>query len=148
MSYGYGPQPSSSLSGRSGRCSACGGVATNPQDTQCRFCGAMLHAAPPPQQQPQAYYPQAQAQAQAQPQAQAQGYYPPSQAQGYYPPSPPQPYGGYPPVQSFGGNYGQYVNRGAFGSGMSTIFWIRIAVVGVVVALSMMGACVSAITNN
>ena len=62
----------------------------------------------------------------------------------------PQPYGQYPmaPVQNFGGNYGRQVNNGwGFGGGWSTFLWVRLAIAGAFIAISLIGACVSAITN-
>jgi hypothetical protein len=65
------------------------------------------------------------------------------------------PYGGpgpgqYPvaPVQGFNGNYGRQVNRGwGFGGGWSTFFWIRLAIAGVFISLSLLGACINAISH-
>lgn len=65
------------------------------------------------------------------------------------------PYGGpgpgqYPmaPVQGFNGNYGRQVNRGwGFGGGWSTFFWVRLAIAGVFISLSLLGACINAITH-
>jgi hypothetical protein len=65
------------------------------------------------------------------------------------------PYGGpgpgqYPiaPVQGFNGNYGRQVNRGwGFGGGWSTFFWIRLAIAGVFISLSLLGACISALSH-
>ena len=60
----------------------------------------------------------------------------------------PQPY----PVQGFGsaqpfGTYGPgYVERG-WASGWSELFWVRLCVAAVVVFLSLLGACVSAIAH-
>jgi len=66
------------------------------------------------------------------------------------------PYGGpgpgqYPvaPVQGWNGNYGRQVNRGwGFGGGWSTFFWVRLAIAGVFISLSLLGACINAISNN
>ncbi|MDB5216894.1 MAG: hypothetical protein JWO86_4821 [Myxococcaceae bacterium] len=63
------------------------------------------------------------------------------------------PYGGpgqYPmaPVQGFNGNYGRQVNRGwGFGGGWSTFFWVRLAIAGVFISLSLLGACINAIAH-
>lgn len=65
------------------------------------------------------------------------------------------PYGGpgpgqYPmaPVQGFNGNYGRQVNRGwGFGGGWSTFFWIRLAIAGAFISLSLLGACINAISH-
>ncbi len=67
------------------------------------------------------------------------------------------PYGGpgpgqYPmaPVQGFNGNYGRQVNRGwgwGFGGGWSTFFWIRLGIAAVFISLSLLGACISAISH-
>jgi hypothetical protein len=52
------------------------------------------------------------------------------------------------PVQSFGGNYGRQVNRGwGFTSGWSTFFWIRLAIAAIAISLSLVGACISAISH-
>ena len=136
-------------------CSTCGGVNTNPQATQCRFCGQALapqaYAAPHAFGAPQAYAP-----------PHAFGAPPPG---GYGVPAahgqPPQPYGapygapqpgGYgahPPVQAFRGaqpfqGHG-FVSRSGWASGWSTLFWVRLVVAAIAVGLSLLGACVSAI---
>jgi len=156
------------------RCPGCGGLSTNPNDAQCRFCGAALqqqqqYGAPPgygaqpgygaPQPNygapPQTYGVQ-QGYGAPQPQpfgAQPFGAPPPYGApqQGYGAPNPyggPQP--GYPmaPVQGFGGNYGWQINRGFFGSsGWSSFFWFRLAIAGIAISLSLVGACISAISH-
>jgi hypothetical protein len=51
------------------------------------------------------------------------------------------------PMQGYPG----YVqpNRGwGFGNGWSTFFWVRLAIAGVFISLSLLGACINAITNN
>jgi len=140
-------------------CGSCGGLNTNPQSAQCRFCGQMLqqqaapwpgygppppgYGAPPPgggygapPMQPPPGYPQ-------------QGY--PQQG---YAPNPygaaPNPYAQQYPVQGFGGMpYQQqvYVQRSGWTSGWSTFFWIRLGIALVVILFSAMGACVQAISN-
>jgi hypothetical protein len=59
--------------------------------------------------------------------------------------------GQYPvaPVQGWNGNYGRQVNRGwGFGGGWSTFFWVRLAIAGIFISLSLLGACINAIANN
>jgi hypothetical protein len=58
----------------------------------------------------------------------------------------PQPYGQPYPMQSFGGGYGRQYNNG-WGGGWSTFFWVRLAIAGAFIAISLIGACVSAIAN-
>ena len=164
------------MNGGAPRCPKCGGLSTNPNDQQCRFCGAALHqgygAPQQQQQQQQQYAPQPYGAPPPNYGAPAQGYGAPQQfgapqqQHGYGAPQPfgapppgygpqpgygaPQPFGGqYPmaPVQSFGGQYGRQINRGVFGSGWSSFFWLRLAIVGIAISLSLVGACISAITN-
>ena len=140
-------------------CPTCGGLNTNPQALQCAYCGAAL---------PQMGY--------AQPPQQGYGGYgaPPPGGYGYGAPNPyqqpnpyaaPNPYanpyqqGGvvpqYPgqyPVQGFGGvspfqPNNVYINRGGWSSGWSTFFWIRLGIAAIVIFVSLMGACVSAISH-
>lgn len=55
--------------------------------------------------------------------------------------------GGY--VQPFGGYHpAPMVNRGWFGSGWSTFFWIRLVIVIFAVSISLIGACISAVANG
>lgn len=153
-------------------CSTCGGVNTNPQATQCRFCGQALT--------PQTY---GAAQAYGSPQGYgAQGHGAPQQPygaggygapQGYGQP-PASPYGGpqpnmygyggpqpnmyggpqpnmHPPVAGFGGaqpfqGHG-YVNRSAWSSGLSTFFWVRLVIAAIAIGISLLGACASAISH-
>ena len=66
------------------------------------------------------------------------------------------PYGGpgpgsirWRPCRASDGNYGRQVNRGwGFGGGWSTFFWVRLAIAGVFISLSLLGACINAITHN
>jgi hypothetical protein len=52
------------------------------------------------------------------------------------------------PVQGFQANYGRQVNRGwGFSSGWSTFFWVRLAIAGIFISLSLIGACINAIAN-
>lgn len=84
------------------------------------------------------------------------GYGPPMQGYG----APPNPYGGpnpyaqqQYPVQGFGGvqpfNPGYVnVNRGwGGGSGWSTFFWIRLGIAAIAIGISLLGACVSALSH-
>jgi hypothetical protein len=138
-------------------CPKCGGLSINPGEAQCRFCGTALGAqgyggAPP------GYGGAPQMQQMQQPFAAPPGY----GGQNYGAPQNPyaapygqNPYGGpgpgqYPmaPVQGFNGNYGRQVNRGwGFGGGWSTFFWIRLAIAGVFISLSLLGACINAIAH-
>jgi hypothetical protein len=65
----------------------------------------------------------------------------------------PNPYGGpapgqYPPVQSFSPGYGQQINRSwGFGNGWTTFFWMRLAIAGIAIGLSLIAACINAIAN-
>ena len=84
-----------------------------------------------------------------------QGYGPPS-ASPYGGPQPnmyggPQPYGGsHLPVTGFGGaqafHHG-HVHRSGWSSGLSTFFWVRLAIAAVAIGISLIGACVSAIAH-
>ena len=126
-------------------CPTCGGLNTNPQLTRCHYCGsalpmAQVHGAPPP------------------------GYGPTPSGYGAPPPGygpapygqPPQPYG---QVHGFGGNapfhyaqqpvhYHQQQNawRNVAG-GFSTFFWVRLGIAAVAIGISLLGACVSAISH-
>ena len=139
-------------------CSTCGGVNTNPQAAQCRFCGQALA----PQQvygAPPGYGGHA-AQGYGAPQAPyggAPGGYgaphapqPYCQPYGYGPQA--NPYGSpHVPVAGFGGvqpvHHG-YVNRGsAWSTGLSTFFWVRIVIAVIAISISLLGACVSAIAH-
>ena len=181
------------MNGGAPTCPKCGGLAINPSEAQCRFCGTALAAygappgyaapgyaapgpaygAPPPPQGyggPQAFQPPSQnygaPPGYGAPPPQNYGA-PPGYGQqppgygappGYGPPNPygqpPQPYNpyaqqqGYPmaPVQGFGGGYGRQVNSG-WASGWSTFLWVRLAIAGVFIMISLIGACVSAIAN-
>jgi hypothetical protein len=93
------------MNGGAPRCPKCGGLSTNPNDQQCRFCGAALNAygapqsfAPSPQaygQPPQGYAPP-QGYGAPQPQhgyaAPPQGYAAPQPQHGYGAPQPQQGY--------------------------------------------------------
>jgi hypothetical protein len=141
------------------RCPRCGGLSLNPNDAQCRFCGSAL-AQPyaPPQQQQQQQQGYGAPQPFGRPPQQGYGA-PPQQGYGAPPGYPPQqgygapnPYGQpgpYPmaPVQSFGGSYGRQINHGVFGGVGSSFFWVRLAIIGAVISLSMIGACISAISH-
>jgi hypothetical protein len=119
-------------------CPNCGGLNTNPQQMQCRFCGSALR---PPQPPPGygAYAPQP--------------YGAPPPGYGYGPPPP-----GYGPnqVHGFGGNqpfqyaqppvHYQQINQG-WGNGWSTFFWVRLGIAVFAIGISLLGACVSALTH-
>lgn len=140
-------------------CSTCGGVNTNPQAAQCRFCGQALA----PQQvygAPQGYGAHA-AQGYGAPQGPyggaPGGYGAPQAPQAYGQPygyggPQPNPYGSpHVPVAGFGGvqpiHHG-YVNRGsAWSTGLSTFFWVRIVIAVIAIGISLLGACVSAIAH-
>ena len=153
-------------------CSTCGGVNTNPQAAQCRFCGQAL--APQGHGAPRGYGAHA-AQGYGAPGGYGGGapggydggapggYGAPQAPQGYAQPyGGPQPnvYGGPPPsaygsphvpVAGFGGvqpmHHG-YVNRGsAWSTGLSTFFWVRIVIAVIAIGVSLLGACVSAIAH-
>lgn len=133
-------------------CSTCGGVNVNPQAAQCRFCGqALAHLAPQAYGAPQGY-------------GAPQNYGAPPPQQGYGQPfggpqPPPYGYGGpqpnpygtpHVPVAGFGGvqpyqNHG-YVSRG-WTSGWSTFFWVRLAIAVIAISVSLLGACISAISH-
>jgi hypothetical protein len=135
-------------------CPHCGGLNTNPQSAQCRFCFQLLPqpgGVVQPYGQPQAY---------GQPQnygAPPMGGYgaPQPQAPNPYAPNPyggpqPNPYAQQYPVQGFGGvqpfhGGNGYINRG--GNGWSTFFWIRLGIALIVVFFSLMGACVQALSH-
>jgi hypothetical protein len=55
------------------------------------------------------------------------------------------------PVAGFGGAQpyygGRYVNRSGWSSGLRTFFWIRLAIAVIVIGISLLGACVSALTH-
>ncbi len=154
-------------------CPACGGLNTNPQSNQCRFCGQALTAAPAHgapamyQQQQQGYG----APAPGSYGAPAQGGYgapppggygAPPHMQGYGAPPPnaygAPPGGGYGPhypgqpqgfggVQPFQGGNG-FVSRGSgWTSGWSTFFWIRLVIAAIAIGISLTGACISAIAH-
>ncbi len=142
-------------------CSGCGGIQTNPAATQCHYCGASLAAPPPPPQQgpPPGWGPQAQAYGQppyGQPHGQAPYGAPPPYGQPYgapqYPQYPPvAPFGGYggppgygsPPVQPFrGAGY-----RASNWSGWNTFWTIRLVIAVIFIGMSLMGACVSALSH-
>ena len=57
--------------------------------------------------------------------------------------------GQYPmaPVQQFRANYGPQLNRGGFGSGWSSFLWFRLAIAAIAISLSLVGACISALSN-
>jgi len=138
-------------------CGSCGGLNTNPQSAQCRFCGQAL--APQGYGPPQAY---GAPPGYGQPPMQ-QGYGQPPMQQGYGQPPPygQNPYGGPAPnpyaqqqypVQGFCGvqpyQNGGFMNRGGgFSSGWSTFFWIRLGIAVVVVGMSLLGACINAIAH-
>lgn len=170
-------------------CPKCGGLSTNPNDVQCRFCGSQLgqpqaaapygggapaHAYAAAQQPggygapPQQGYGQPAAPPYGAPQqgygappgygAAPPGYGAPhghGAPQGYGAPygQQPNPYGGAPggypmaPVQPFQGQYGQQINRGWGGGGWGTFLWVRLAIAGVFIALSLLGACINAIAH-
>jgi len=125
-------------------CSTCGGLNTSPQANQCRFCGRPLAVAPAPQ--PYA--------------AQPGGYgAPPPYAGygappgGYGAPGPygaPNPYGqqqGYP-VQGFGGGQPYPVVPVRSGwNGWSTFFIVRVAIAAIAIGISLLGACISALSH-
>jgi len=120
-------------------CPRCGGLSTNPADVQCRFCGAALHGGHGPAQGHGAP---------PQPYGAPQGYAPPSfgpQPQAYGPQ--PQPYA--PQPQSYGPQpgYGRPIQQGPFGGGWSSFLWFRLAIAGIAISLSLIGACISAISN-
>ena len=150
-------------------CPKCGGLSINPSDAQCRFCGtpfgqaAYAHA----HQGPQGYPPPQQAYGAPQPYGAPPGYGAPQPygaPPGYGAPNPygapgPNPYGpqnpyggpapGQYPMQGYPPGYGPQVNRSwGFGSGWSTFFWVRLAIAAIFISLSLVGACVNAITNN
>lgn len=146
-------------------CPSCGGLNTNPQSAQCRFCGQMLPqqgygAAPMGYGAPQGAPPMGGYGA-------PQGYGAPGYGapQGYGAPPPggygapmpqgyaPNPYGApnpyaqpYPVVQPFNGG-GGYIQQSSWSSGWSAFFWIRLGIAVFVVVISLMGACVSAIAH-
>jgi hypothetical protein len=152
-------------------CSTCGGLNTNPQSMQCRFCGQAL--APQGYGAPQTYgaphgYAQPQGYGQPQPYGAPPhvgpggygappGYGAPQNPYGGPSPNPyggpqPNPYAqqypvqGYGGVQPFAGGHG-YVNRSGWASGWSTFFWVRLAIAAIAISLSLIGACVSAISQ-
>jgi hypothetical protein len=102
------------MNGAAPTCASCGGLNTNPQATQCRYCGRPLGPAPYGQPYVQPY---------GQPYVQPYG-------QPYV-----QPYGVPPPVYRPP-------------SGWSTFFWVRLVIVGIAISLSLLGACVSALTHR
>jgi hypothetical protein len=106
---------------------------------QCRFCGQQLarpmqaYPAPPGYGAPPVY-----------------GAPPPYGA-------PPGPYGYGAPPPGYGG-YGQpyghpfgmpppVYRQNGWASGWSTFFWVRLVIVGIAISLSLLGACVSALTH-
>lgn len=138
-------------------CPTCGAVEPNPQAAQCRFCGAALarqaprgYGAPQAYGAPQGYGPRGCGAPQG---YGPQGYGGPPGGYGGPPPGygPQQRYGpqGYP-VQGFGGAQpfaGQaFVNRG-WTSGWSAFFWVRMVIVIAAVSISLLGACISAISH-
>ncbi|MBX3233064.1 MAG: hypothetical protein KIT84_12915 [Labilithrix sp.] len=146
------------MNGGAPTCGTCGGLNTNPQAMQCRFCGQALAPQAPPMQA-QAYgaptgygAPPPGAYGAPQPQAYGQPYGAPNPYG--QPPNPyggPNPYGQPYPVQGFGGAQpfgagNAYVNRG-WGGGWSTFFWIRLGIAAIVIGISLLGACVNAITH-
>ncbi len=146
-------------------CPKCGGLSINPSDAQCRFCGTPLGQAaygqsprgphghaPPPQGYPP---PQQQGYGAPQPYGAPPGYGAPNPygAPGPNPYGQQNPYGGPAPgqypMQGYPPGYGPQVNRSwGFGSGWSTFFWVRLAIAAIFISLSLIGACVNAITNN
>jgi len=145
-------------------CSSCGGVNVDPQANQCRFCGRPLIAGGYGLA-PQNYAPQQQQQQQAgyggyggpMPPAQNYGAPPAGYGGGYGGPTPnpyggpmPNPYGNpyAPNVAPFGG-YGPQVQYRSSGwaSGWSTFFWVRLAIAAIAISISLIGACVSAISH-
>ena len=147
-------------------CSTCGGVNTNPQLIKCHFCGSQL-APPAPPPGYGAYAPQ--------PYGAPPGYgvppgYGPQPGYGAPPGYGPQPgYGAPPPggygqpgqpgygVHGFGGaqpfhyaqppvQYGNGIARGLT-NGWSTFFWIRLGIAVFAISISLLGACVSALSH-
>lgn len=61
------------------------------------------------------------------------------------------PYGQNVPVAGFGGvqpfHGAGYVNRSGWASGWSTFVWVRLAIAAVAIAVSLLGACVSALSH-
>jgi hypothetical protein len=51
-------------------------------------------------------------------------------------------FGGVQPFQNHG-----YVNRGGWASGWSTFFWVRLAIAVIAISVSLLGACISAISH-
>lgn len=127
------------------QCTTCGGNAA-PNAMMCPFCGQPIQRAAPPAPQPQPYgYGAPQQQAYGQPYGA-----PPQQPYGQQPYG-QQPYGQQPQVHGFGGVHPfqqpVYVQRGGWTSGWSTFFWVRLAIAGVAICISLLGACVSALNH-
>jgi len=54
------------------------------------------------------------------------------------------------PVAGFGGGHPYhhgYVNRSAWASGLSAFFWVRVAVAVIAISITLLGACVSALSH-
>lgn len=144
-------------------CSTCGGINTNPQLSKCHFCGSQL-APPAPPAGYGAYAPQpfgAPPGYGPQPGHGAPPGYGPQPGYGAPPPGYGAPPGGYgvpgsAPVHGFGGaqpfHYAQPPVQ--YGSGLanavggwSTFFWIRLGIAVFAISISLLGACVSALTH-
>ena len=152
-------------------CSTCGGVNANPQQPKCHFCGSQL-ALPAPPPGYGAYAPQpygAPPGYGASPGYGAPPGYGPQPGHGAPHGHGPQPgygappggaYGAAPPgyqVHGFGGaqpfqyaqppvQYGNAIANGIT-SGWSTFFWIRLWIAVFAIGISLLGACVSALSH-